>query len=115
MVRRIYPADCCRQSFLLSPTISIVWRRLRIWSARMRPVSMRAAARITVFSSVVILFEPRAARFWLIFTIYGKPDFQAQATGWQARARRLLSECSEECAGAWTVALWVSLSKGPRR
>jgi DNA-binding CsgD family transcriptional regulator len=42
----------------------------------------------------------RAARsaFWLIFTIYGKPDFQAQATGWQARARRLLSECSEECA-----------------
>jgi DNA-binding CsgD family transcriptional regulator len=42
--------------------------------------------------------EPvRAARsaFWLIFTIYGKPDFQAQATGWQSRARRLLNECSE--------------------
>jgi DNA-binding NarL/FixJ family response regulator len=45
--------------------------------------------------------EPvRAARsaFWLVFTIYGKPDFQAQATGWQARAGRLLSECSEQCA-----------------
>jgi DNA-binding CsgD family transcriptional regulator len=45
--------------------------------------------------------EPvRAARsaFWLIFTIWGKPDFQAQATGWQARVRRLLNECSEECA-----------------
>src|SRR5262245_8003114 len=41
----------------------------------------------------------RAVRsaFWLVFTIYGKPDFQAQATGWQARARRLLSECAE-CA-----------------
>jgi DNA-binding CsgD family transcriptional regulator len=44
--------------------------------------------------------EPvRAARsvFWLVFTLYGKPDFQAQAAGWHARARRLLDERSEEC------------------
>ena len=42
----------------------------------------------------------RAARsaFWLAFTLLDQPSHQAQATGWLARARRLVGEGPHECA-----------------
>jgi DNA-binding CsgD family transcriptional regulator len=42
----------------------------------------------------------RAARsaFWLAFTLLDQPAHQAQATGWLARARRLVDEGGQECA-----------------
>src|SRR5678815_4993249 len=34
----------------------------------------------------------------LAFTMFERPAVQAQATGWVARARRLLDECATDCA-----------------
>jgi DNA-binding CsgD family transcriptional regulator len=41
----------------------------------------------------------RAARsaYWLAFSLHDKPAQRAQASGWLARARRLLDECGRDC------------------